>query len=86
MVNDPPFRSIELLSFKEDPQDLSEQDVDAFVKDRGIPFPVAVSVPLFNAFDIGPIPDAILLDAAGKPVWRGHPGDLTAEIIEKHLP
>jgi hypothetical protein len=34
---------------------------------------------------IGPIPHAVLIDATGTIVWRGHPGGLNVSMIEEHL-
>ncbi len=37
----------------------------------------------FDAFHVGPIPHAFLIDRAGKIVWDGHPMNIKASQIEK---
>lgn len=40
---------------------------------------------LSNFFGVSGIPHAVLVDATGKIVWRGHPASLDGKVIEKAL-
>ncbi len=59
---------------------MSKEDagtVDKFVKDKKILYPVAIDDGGKTAeiYGVSGVPDALVLDADGRIVWRGHPGD-----------
>ncbi len=65
------------LSIDKDPS-----AVVSFVKEKGVPYPVAIDGDTDLKYDSKTVPAAFLIDAAGFVVWNGYP---QKGVIEKHI-
>jgi len=65
----------------------SPSKTEPWVKAKGAKYAYAYDKgkKLSRALGVTGIPHAFLVDPGGTIVWRGHPGNLTPDIIEKHL-
>ncbi len=65
----------------------SPSSTEPWIKKTGAKYPYGYDKgsKLSRALGVSGIPHAFLVDPSGTVVWRGHPGNLTAETIEKHL-
>jgi peroxiredoxin len=61
--------------------------IQAFVRKKEMNYSVAIDEggELSAAYGIRGIPHALLVNAQGVVVWRGHPGKLTVSFIEEKL-
>jgi len=64
----------------------TEESVAAFVKDNNISYPVAKQdgEEMSRHYGIGGIPAAAVV-RDGKVIWRGHPAQITEDMIEQHF-
>jgi len=61
----------------------TEESVTAFIKDQGVTYPVAKETGKASSdFAVSGIPAAAIVKD-GEVVWRGHPGKLNNELIDK---
>ncbi len=61
--------------------DASSEDLDAFIKAKGIPYIISVGPDIGDAFGAALIPHAVLIDPDGKVAWQGPPGELTEQTV-----
>lgn len=65
--------------------DGSKAQLEKFVSEKGIKYPIAVDGPAMAAYGVSAIPDSVLLGPDGKVRWKGHPGGLKDSMIEEAL-
>jgi thiol-disulfide isomerase/thioredoxin/flavodoxin len=65
--------------------DNSSQNVDAFIKEKKIPYSISVGDNIGDAYGVNGIPAVFLIDPDGKIAWSGHPAQLEAATIEALL-
>lgn len=59
--------------------------VEPYVDENDLPFPVIAGSTSREAYGVEGFPQTFLIDADGKVVWEGHPGDLSKAAIKKAL-
>ncbi len=65
--------------------DGSKAQLEKFVSDYGIKYPIAVDGPAMTAYGVRSIPDSVLIGPDGKVRWKGHPSGLKDSMIEDAL-
>ncbi len=81
-------RGLEIVAVTRHSKGQTDEDVANYMKEQGIPFPVAIDAggATSSAYGVSGIPAAALVDPAGKVVWRNHPSRLTDADLDKVLP
>lgn len=77
---------LEVIGLTKMTRDVTEQQVNDFIKENKLPYPVAKEkgTDMSDAYGVQGIPAAAIVKD-GKVVWRGHPGRLTDEMIQAYL-
>lgn len=67
--------------------DEGKGDTEKWIESKGAKYPYAYDKggKIRGFFGITGIPHSVLIDATGTVVWRGHPGNLTKDVVEKSL-
>jgi len=65
--------------------DGSSKNLEAFIKQKKIPYVISQGDDIGNAYGVNGIPHVVLVDVDGKVAWRGHPAELDEKKIEQLL-
>jgi thiol-disulfide isomerase/thioredoxin len=65
--------------------DNSSQNLEAFIKEKKIPYIISVGDNIGDAYGVDGIPAVFLVDPDGKIAWSGHPARLEEATIEALL-
>lgn len=81
-------QGLEIVAVTRHSKGQTDADVESYVKENGIPFPVAVDRKgaTSQGFGVSGIPAAAIVDPQGKVVWRNHPGRLSDAALAELLP
>ena len=65
--------------------DASSQGVEAFIKEKKIPYIISVGPNIGDAYGVSGIPHVFVIDPDGKVAWHGHPGSMPESAVTEPL-
>jgi thiol-disulfide isomerase/thioredoxin len=65
--------------------DASSQGLEAFIKEKKIPYIISVGPNIGDAYGVSGIPHVFVIDPEGKVAWHGHPASMPESAVTEPL-